>query len=505
MPPIPSADGQGGFLLSLVTESFAVRALLGSLAALGLAALAVRFDLVRTSRARRLLVLAPVLAAALAGVASVSDAEAYFPQLWVTTATATGGAAGQLLDLLGDLRVMSDHRQMELLVVAYALVVGVLVLRRAVGHVTVRRLLRRSRPADGHGDLVSTAQRCAEGMGVAAPRVVLLDDCPGGAFTVGIRRRVVAVDPRLLDTLDDAEIEGLVAHEVAHISRRDPLVGLLVGTFRDLAFFLPPLYLAVRWLRREQEESADELASAHTGRPAALASGILKVWDRAAGGPRVACAAVPGRRLALATAGTRGQSTGPSTSTRAMRGAAKAVTLRVERLITAAPAVPLWRRHAETALAAGVVAAASAAALTVPGWIVAEHDADMLAFGILTAQPSQSVESPAFATFRQLAPPMHPPADARYQSADVAVSVPPAGGAADRGACPCVESQAQLRDSVAATGSSSPRHMLWRSGQQRSWELDPLQRDGSVRAARPLITLSDSGPQVGFFLVGRTS
>lgn len=501
MLPVPTAGGQGGFLLSLVMESFAVRALLGSLAAGGLVVLVVRCRVVRSSGARRLLILAPVITAALAGLASIREAEAYLPQLWVTTAAASGGAAGQFLDLLGDLRVMSHDRQMDLLVVGYVVVVGMLLLRRAAGMITVRSMLRRARPPVGYGSLVAVTHRYAARMGVPVPRIVLLDACPGGALTSGFRRPVVAIDPALVQALDAAEVEGLIAHELAHISRRDTLLGLVVGTFRDLSFFLPPLHLAARWLRREQEESADELASVHTGRPAALASGILKVWDcsRATRRPQVACAAVPGRRVALAGGGGGRYADPP------LRGAAKIISLRLERLIERAPVVPRWRRRAETMLAAGVLATATTASLAVPGWIVSQHDADMLAFAYLTAERSAAEESPAFTTFRQLAPPPHAAAGQHRENPAAGRVSSATQGAAERGICPCVEDQAQLRQAVSAVAATPPGHMLWRSGEQRSWELDPLQREGRVRAARPLLTLSDSGPQVGFFLVGRTS
>lgn len=505
MPPLPSVDGQGGFLLSLVTESFAVRALLGSLAAAGLAGLAVRYDLVRSRRARRLLILAPVLTAAAAGLASLADAEAYLPQLWVSTAAATGGAAGQLLELLGDLRVMSDHRQMELLVLAYAAIAGVLLLRRVTGLLAVRRLLRHAEPTVGYGHVVPIVHRYAGQLDVTTPRVVMLPACPGGAFTVGTRRPVIAVDPALVDELDDGELEGLVAHELAHIRRRDALLGLVVGVFHDLTFFLPPLHLVMRWLRREQEESADELASAHTGRPAALASGILKVWQssRSSQGLRMVCGVVPGRRLALAGVGTPvvqgGRPPGP------VSGETKAIAARVERLIAAAPKPTGLRCRAETACAAGVLAAATAASLAVPGWIVSQHDTDMLAFGYLTAQPTTEVESPAFATFRLLAPSAGADID---PPGAVSSAVPPTGtiaaGLAGGTACPCVETPAQLRNAVAATGGDAPSHMLWRNGGHETWELDPLQHEG-LRSARPLLTLSDSGPQIGFFLLGRSS
>lgn len=494
-------NGQGGFLLSLVTESFAVRALLGSLAALALASCTVRLGLVRSSRARRLLILAPVLTAALAGTASISDAEAYLPQLWVTTAAATGGAAGQLLDLLGDLRVI-DHRRMDVLVVAYLLVVSILLLRRVAGVVRVRHLLRRARPPVAHGYLMPIVHRYAVKLGVPIPQLVLLDACPGGAFTAGVLRPVVAVDPHLLHQLDAAEIEGLLAHELAHIKRRDALLGQVVGAFRDLTFFLPPLHLAARWLRREQEESADELASTHTGRPAALASGILKVWDcsRASRGISVACAAVPVRRAAFAGIGGRV----PDAQGLSLRGAAKSISVRVERLISRAPVVSPWRRRAETALATGILVVATTAALAVPSWIVATHNTDMLAFAYLTAQPPGLVESPAFATFRALAPSVGAGA-ARERVSSISPDAVALVASSDRGGVPRVESQAQLREAVPATTLSVPAYMLWRSEGQRSWELDPIRRQATVHAARPLLTLSDSGPQVGFFLVGRAS
>lgn len=502
MPFATAGGGQGGFLLSLVTESFAVRALLGSLAALALAACTVRLGLVRSSRARRLLILAPVLTAALAGMASIADAEAYLPQLWVTTAAVTGGAAGQLLDLLGDLRVI-DHRRMDVLVMAYLLVVSTLLLRRVAGVVRVRHLLGRARPPVGHGYLVPIAHRYAAKLGVPVPRVVLLDACPGGAFTAGVHRPVVAVDPDLLEQLDAAEVEGLIAHELAHIRRHDALLGQVVGTFRDLTFFLPPLHLAARWLRREQEESADELASTHTERPVALASGILKVWDcsRTSRGIRVACAAVPIRRAAFAGVGWGV----PDPERLPLRGAAKCVSLRVERLISRPPVVPPWRRRAETALAGGILMVATAAALVVPSWIVATHNTDMVAFAYLTAEPPALVESPAFATFRALAPPVDAGTAGRPDTMAMSAGATALVSTSDRGAIPTVESQVQLRRGVPATASSAPAYMLWRSEGQRSWELDPLEREATVHAARPLLTLGDSGPQVGFFLVGRTS
>lgn len=489
---MPTGGASRGFLLSLLTESFAVRALLGTLAAAVLGTLAGRLGLVRDSRARRLLVLAPVLAAVAAAVAS----DVYLPQLWLTTANRS--AAGQLLELLGELRGFSTDR-IDLLLIGWAAVAGVLLLRRATGVLAVRRLLHRSVPAGRDGPLVPLARRLAVDMRVRCPRIVLLPECPGGAFTTGALRPVVALDPALLERLDACELEGLVAHELAHVARHDNLLGAAVGVCCDLTFFLPSMRLALRWLRREQEESADERACAQTRRPGALASSILKVWDasRWCQVPQVACAALGALRPAPARGLLTGQTrSGPRGA--ALGDAAGMIAARVERLIERAPELPRWRRSAEGMLASMVLALGTTAAIVLPSWIATELNAYSLSFWYLGAPlqepgPAEPVtESPALATFRALAP-QRPSAEGLTTSA--ARLQPGASPQAD--GCPCVETQAQLRAGRAATGLSRADGMLWRSEDRKPWELD------DTRRARPLWTLTDAGPQVGVFLVGR--
>ncbi|HUH06442.1 MAG TPA: M56 family metallopeptidase, partial [Egibacteraceae bacterium] len=247
-------DGSGGVFLTLLTESYAVRALLGSLAAVGLATLAVSTGMVRSGLARRLLILGPVLTAVAASITAVRANAGFLPSVgWGGSAPSLSFEALQGLTAAG--------LGVDLLLVLYGTVVGTLVLRRVFGMVTVRRVLARaSRPARNSG-LMRMTRKLSRKMGIPTPQVLLLRRCPGGAFTVGTLHPIVAVDPQLLRQLDDRELEGLLAHELAHIRRRDNLLWLGVGIARDLSFFLPPMHLAARWLRLEQEESADELAS----------------------------------------------------------------------------------------------------------------------------------------------------------------------------------------------------------------------------------------------------
>ncbi|MGH8898694.1 MAG: M56 family metallopeptidase [Egibacteraceae bacterium] len=490
--PRPSGVAEGIFL-HLMTQSFAVRALLGSLAAAGLVSLAVRGGLIRSSRARRLLVLAPVLTAA--GAAFASAGESFLPHLVIATSRAT--PADRLLDLVG---VAVSQRELSVLFIVYAVVAATLLARRLLGVVAARRLLSRTTPA-ADPRLEAIAADLAGRMRVRSLRLVLLASCPGGAFTIGTRRPVVAVDPVLLDALDDHELEGLIAHEFAHIRRCDTLLGLTVGAVRDLAFFLPPLHFAARWLRSEQEESADDLATTYTRRPVALASSILKVWDCSQGRPvpGMACAAVGPLRLAPVGAPLpeRLDPTGRWLA-RSASQMTKALAARVERLIGAVPVLSPLRRRTEVALAASVLVLALSAAVVVPSYLAVDRQVDGLSFGYLLPPPDGPVESPAFATFRALTPRSATavPDAGRLAVSQQATAYDPVAAAGVPMPCPCVETPAQLGQRI---GASEP-------ARAHSWAADwyaPYEYRHTDVAARELWTLYDSGPQVGVFLVTR--
>lgn len=471
------AEGTSGFLLALLTESFAFRALLGSLAALLLAAGLVACGAVRSPRGRRLCTLTPALAAIVAAGASIG--EAFLPQLWVP-----GALGSTALDVFGDPVPIAVGRGADVILIAYVAVVTVLLGRRALGVVAARRIIARATDVDAHHPLRRSVTLAAASMGVGDVRAVLVERCPGGAFTTGIWRPVVAADPALLASLDHRELEGLVAHEVAHIRRRDLLVSSIVGVLRDLTFFVPPLHLAGRWLAREQEESADAVASTHTGRPAALASGILKAF--AAPAPRrmlpaAACTAVP---VALNR---------PGLVLRRRPGRAmRAVTTRVERLIAGVPTVTALRRTVEGGLAVAVLAAGAITAIVVPSWMVSELGAGGLVFANLGNERAASSDSAAFSTFRALSA---QPAVTQTSATGAIVSADPAHQAV--GGCPCVESQSELSTRV-RTATALPA-VRW--GDRPTWDLTtPAERAG--RSTRPLWVVSERNGQVGVYVLG---
>jgi len=97
------------------------------------------------------------------------------------------------------------------------------------------------------------------------------------SLTCGFLRPTCVFSSALVSGLSAAELEAVVAHEAAHVKRRDNLARILVAAWDALAFLVPPLrHLSDQW-KQQAEMAADELAASKTGRPIELASALVRV------------------------------------------------------------------------------------------------------------------------------------------------------------------------------------------------------------------------------------
>ena len=143
------------------------------------------------------------------------------------------------------------------------------------------------------------------------PRVCVMETSMPNAFAMGRSRKstTVCATRGILDMLDSADLEGVMAHELTHVINRDVMVMTLAGFFAALAsmilqfaFFFGGGYgrdddeqreimlvilasaivyaisfLLMRALSRYREFAADRGGAVLTGRPSALASALLKI------------------------------------------------------------------------------------------------------------------------------------------------------------------------------------------------------------------------------------
>lgn len=81
-------------------------------------------------------------------------------------------------------------------------------------------------------DLYAMTARLAERADIPMPRLFIVPDPSPNAFATGRspKHGVVAVNEGLLRMLNRDEVEGVVAHEIAHIKHRDTLTSAIVAT-----------------------------------------------------------------------------------------------------------------------------------------------------------------------------------------------------------------------------------------------------------------------------------
>lgn len=167
--------------------------------------------------------------------------------------------------------------------------------RAVMGMVRARELPRGEAPA-----LHSTVERLAARAGLVKPRLYVIDRGPPLALAAGRgpASSALAVTASLASLPAPAEVEGVLAHELAHVRQRDVLVqtpavmlaaslveASRLGGFlqRALLFLLAPVAAAFLHLllspRRELD--ADRLAAEICGSPHGLADALIRLEQAA--------------------------------------------------------------------------------------------------------------------------------------------------------------------------------------------------------------------------------
>ncbi len=158
------------------------------------------------------------------------------------------------------------------------------------------RLRQRRLPCQGASEaqerLTGEVGRLALRAGATIPSICLLETEEALVFCTGLRRPVLVVSRGTLDRLDPEELEAALSHELAHLVRRDTLLGWALVGARALLAFNPAAQLLGRAAIQEMEGRADDDARAGSGGATSLASAFLKL-----GAVRQAALAARRRRL----------------------------------------------------------------------------------------------------------------------------------------------------------------------------------------------------------------
>jgi len=166
--------------------------------------------------------------------------------------------------------------------------------------------------ADEYPQLHAMVGRLSQQADLPKPTVAVAETKVPNAFATGRspKQSTVCVTKGLLHTLDDEELEGVLAHELAHVKNRDVMVMTIASFLSTIAFMIVRWgwlfggnrnrqggggmivailvslvvwivsFVLIRTLSRYREYSADRGGAAITGNPSALASALLTISGR---------------------------------------------------------------------------------------------------------------------------------------------------------------------------------------------------------------------------------
>jgi heat shock protein HtpX len=161
-------------------------------------------------------------------------------------------------------------------------------------------------------ELHAMVGRLSQQADLPKPTVAVADSRVPNAFATGRSQKssAVCVTTGLLRTLDRDELEGVVAHELAHVKNRDVAVMTIASFLSTIAFMIVRWgwlfgggrnrnggggvivaigvslvvwivsFLLIRALSRYREYAADRGGATITGKPSALASALLTIDGR---------------------------------------------------------------------------------------------------------------------------------------------------------------------------------------------------------------------------------
>lgn len=105
---------------------------------------------------------------------------------------------------------------------------------------------------------------------------------------IGWLKPVILLPVGLINRLSMEEVEAILAHELAHIARRDWIFNLLQAFVEAIFYYHPAVWWVSAVVRRERENCCDDAALAATGNPLVFAKALVQVQELAAPAPMLA-------------------------------------------------------------------------------------------------------------------------------------------------------------------------------------------------------------------------
>jgi len=138
----------------------------------------------------------------------------------------------------------------------------------------------RAQPVEAGHPLYRITERLAQRAGLPMPRVYVIPDMSPNAFATGRnpQHAAVAATEGILRLLTEEELEGVMAHELAHVRNRDILISSVAATIGAAIMMLAHMaqFAAIFGGGRSDDRGGSPLALLATALIAPLAAGLIQ-------------------------------------------------------------------------------------------------------------------------------------------------------------------------------------------------------------------------------------
>jgi bla regulator protein BlaR1 len=259
------------------------------------------------------------------------------------------------------------------------------------------------------GRVVEILRRIERLAGIPSPISILSSSGSMEPGVFGVLRPVLLWPEAISPHLDDVHLEAVLAHEAAHVRRRDNLTSLLHMLVEAIFWFHPLVWWMESQLVKERERACDEEVLLLCKQPRVYAESILKVCEICIEFPLTCVSGITGADLKQRV----GQIMTAATA-RKLGPAAKLLLLAAGLLVAAVP-VLAGRGRAMRSLSSVIIAPRSNALPEKPSVDDAELPSPNSAEGMLSGPPALAA---------QVSPPAAIPTPAKLPEFEVATIKP---------------------------------------------------------------------------------
>jgi heat shock protein HtpX len=135
-----------------------------------------------------------------------------------------------------------------------------------------------AQPVGPEHPLFRMTQRLAQKAGLPMPKVYIIPDPSPNAFATGRNpdHAAVAATEGIMRLLSESELEGVIAHELAHVKHRDTLISTVAAAIGGAISMLANFALFFGGGRSNDREGANPIALLATALLAPLAAGLIQ-------------------------------------------------------------------------------------------------------------------------------------------------------------------------------------------------------------------------------------